>query len=269
MRGNTEKFRSDSFQQYRQLFYYFQYTFALRGNQLIHNPFDPDNLLNVLRQLADDPEYFHYRYEYVAPTPENNSRKTRHTETDPSAPENKLISLSESNRFKKQHGYRLKMGQTVLYTATAENGYRDLMLYQGEYLQRRDGGKWDDFMNLYRAMLIYDLCSNGETADSICTKYGWMYFSDKEFRAVPFDYEFNVDGVTPYLKWLFEQYYGVFDKTLVSAGNYPFISNADENECRLPLIRRIKSHYNRALQLIQLAETRQFKTFPSVISPLQ
>lgn len=41
------------FGQYRRLFYFFQYAFAVRSNA-IYDPFDESNTLNIMHQLAID-----------------------------------------------------------------------------------------------------------------------------------------------------------------------------------------------------------------------
>lgn len=274
--------KTENHKQYRALFYFFMYAFASRGKLLAHDSTDPDNLLNVIHQLAVDPDDFHFRHEHIPPQPTTISRKSKVlVDNDPAAPMPPCIPMSfrDAKRFKKQRGFWIKPGRTVLYTATEESQFKYLMLNNEEYLKTKNGRTWNDYINLYRSLLVYDLYESGETLKSISVNY-----ARDSIGAIL--YEFGCDRLSPFERieeiseailqrdlidsLLFKKIYSLEAEQVMLDSGEPLISNYDNTDDESnPFFNRVKSHYDRALQLIHLAETGQFKTFPSVLSPLK
>lgn len=274
----------DDFEQYRRLFYFFQYAFAVRGNLLTHDTCDADNKLNIMHELATAPEYFHFRNEHMPHEPISCRRNRPKTDSSPDAPllpGLPKMDLLEHKQFKKygtvSPKYRVGRSGTLIYTATAESQYRHLMLNNGEWLKTKNGRPSKDFFNLYRSLLIFDLYQRGETAKGIYDNYGNICIDEVIAtigcnRMSPFkmisdvalqqDLMAAIQGNRIYNS---ESEQLILDRS--ETDNISFIGSAED--CENLYIRRIQSHYDRALQLIHLAETGTFKTFPLVIVDLK
>jgi len=264
------------------LFYYFQYAFAIRSGLDI-DPFDYSSILNVMRQLAVNHEDYHFRNEFIPIEPPSNARKNKpFIEPHFPLPIRQRMSLQQRKRFSKyRNDLNLKREPValnrgpVLHTATIESPYRGLMLNNGEWLKSKNKCVWNDFTNLYRALLIYDLFQSGETADSIYSKYGGECIQDMTpvgtIRCCLVGGETALDVLIPYL---INSISNNSDTRLLlleqaAIDSIAFIGDGDSDGCVSKLyIRRIQRHYERALQLIQLAVTGAFKTFPPILLPL-
>lgn len=274
----------DNFVQYRRLFYFFQYAFAVRGSlRLQYDPLDSSNLLNVMQRLAQDPEWFHICEEYVPIGPISNSRRNK-PNLQPHMPVPMSLgrlNLKQTKRLRKLYGTTpvgTKECGLKLYLATTESQYRNLMLHDGEWLKTKNGRIWKDFINLYRSLLIFDLYQDGETDKSIFKNYDCQYLDEYlEKRKKPAIWiattcsQALLETLMPFFAKMLENNHETrkFLGDYCKNNNIPFVSGSDEPDCAASYRNRIKQHYKRALQLVRLAETGAFKTFPLVISPVQ
>lgn len=255
---------TENHSQYRRLFYFFQFAFVSRGFRCKQNPVDDE--FNVVRDLALNADYYHFRNEYMPLQPlQVGRRKQPEEDTSPEAPQpiGKVLSLKESKEFKKHQGFTPRQARPVLYTATSESRYRHLMLYSGEVLKTRNGRTWRDFPNLYRALLIYDLYQSGLTAEDIYHQYGNLYLEEipQRIRDNQLQHIYTLEAEQEVLNF-------------AESNSLPFVTACETENCDEPLyihrfIDRIESHNIRATQLIKLAEAGQFKIFPSAISPIK
>lgn len=269
----------EGFSDYRMLFYYFQYAFASRGG-LLYDLYDQSNLLNIMNRLAHEHDYFHFENEYLEPVEPPSSRKNKPPQD--MAPDSPLpinsgrLTYRQHKQLKKLYGGTgvtpSRYTGTILFTATSESPHRHLMLYQDEWLKNRSGAVWNDYTSLYRALVIFDLFQDGETAESICDKYGNLLMTEELPSKGKIIIHTDISSgvmLTIVKQMLTSPRDPIYFLKEQFTDKNPFITMADDIEYKPLLIRRINSHYARAKQLIQLATSGAFKTFPQVLTPLK
>lgn len=264
------------FEEYRRIFYFFQYQFYLRSERASKKGMSgllPNGAIGqFLFKLAEYPDEMHFRWEPIDKKPRPFGRS--HNASS--------MSLCEHNRIKKlsknpPDHFPIKpgQGQATFYKARIQSVRCKFMLFEFPEKFRKD-----QILSLYKSLIVFDRLTQYEftrwdTAKAVVgkklselTKYRattcWERLTGHTFESNPFMKE--IDEWNGTLEYLFStsaftttaEHLGA-KKENSGKGNDPF-------EYLRNLHGEIHRYYQRALELTKLASIGKFKQYPSLLT---
>lgn len=243
----------DDFDTYRQHYYWFQYHFFLRSEYASRK----DTLRKFLFDLLMDADTWHYKFELKERGEPRQEIRVRR----PPRGMKQADALREHQKIIDAEPMPLKtQGKTWMPRIAQQKSIRcKYMLF--DWLRTKNNKKWINFKSLYRSLIVFDLCQQGYNIDDIVNKFDndLFLFQMRDYRT-RLEYEdalwqlgFKGPELAP------TQDSAIFFRS------YP--DEYDESQGARLLKPVVKKHYDRALVLIALAKTGNFKTL-SLLPPL-
>jgi len=242
----------EDFEEYRNLFYWFQLHFSLRAD-----PTRRQNGAEILREyslrfvhdLATDPWSTHFRWEARkrGGQPIDHDRVRR-------PPRGMKAAEARSAKKIKDGAMPAKGYADVWLPYPKRNSVRcRFMLF--DWLRHETGYKWNDFPGLYRSLLVFDLHRTGRSFEEIAREY----FDNSHISDV-----IHLRAQTA-LERFFSDTFGPAAPPKVPGPYFlDRIKSASEAQAQELAELAVKRHYHRALQLIDLARDGRFKTLATL-----
>lgn len=264
------------FEEYRNIFYFFQYQFYLRSERASKKGMSgllPNGAIGqFLFKLAEYPDEMHFRWEPIDKRPRSFGRS--HNASS--------MSLREHNRIKKlsknpPDHFPIKpgQGQATFYKAKIQSIRCKYMIFEFPKMYRKD-----QILSLYKSLIVFDrLTQYGftrwDTAKTVVgknisdvTKYratsSWERLTGLPFESKPFMQELDEWNGT--LKQLFATSAFTTTAEYLGAKKEKTGKGCDPFDHLRNLHGEIARYYQRALELTELAQIGNFKQYPSLLS---
>lgn len=253
------------FYEYRQLFYFFQYQFYIRGKRKCR---DIDEMLmgrthhtlhGFLYDLMMNPGELHYRWEFKEELP-------------PSSPRENVPKGMTRREAVGRRPIDRKCHAIMPRSASKRSFRCRFMLF--DWLRTKNSRRWNDFENLYRALIVFDLNARGYSFKDIADNWNNDFYfyemkdhfnlSEWEKGIQQLEESIQQSGIVFSIGHFMAKKITHTDALFIKCYPDEFDSQRASRLAKL----RIQKHYARAIKLIELAESGSFNQFPCNIPPL-